>query len=234
MAHHCLGSGYQNSPVRGLERKDMRCNILGDIPTAGALKALPNNISPNPPRANSWVKIFEDGEYAANKWAVVPKLVTNRCVHSVRIPPGVKIEQGVQPYMECIQIEVTGSGTFKLPEGNLFPGAYSYFDPGIVYSLHYTQTGTLYNVPGPTVWSGADPSVINPPFVGRNKGPLTVERWSSWAGSDKVLIRVGADGVTTKSPASSLTAPPSHSTGTSSPPAAVTTSSAPPTSGTVP
>lgn len=132
-------------------------------------------ISPNPPTANSWVKIFEEGEYAPNQWAVVPKLTGNKGVHSVKIPPGLKAGQyllrpelvtlheaevahtanrnrGVQLYMECVQVEVTGSGTVELPSGVSFPGAYSYSDPGLVYNLYYTNVGAPpYKIPGPTV-----------------------------------------------------------------------------------
>jgi len=272
------GSGFQNSPVRDLTSQDMKCNVLGDIPAAGTLQVVPNDIisfewghesrqsgdniiesshkgaiavyiSPNPPAANSWVKIFEEGEYAPNQWAVVPKLVSNKGVHSVRIPPGLKAGQyflrpelitlheaevahtgngnrGVQLYMECIQIEVTGSGTVTLPQGVSFPGAYSYSDPGIVYNVYYTQSGAPpYKIPGPTVWSGAAPSVANPALVGGKKGPLTVGRWSTWVGSDRVVTKVGADGATTKSPYSpswptTYVPPPPV---TSSPPPVVTT-----------
>lgn len=247
------GSGYQNSPVRDLTSQDMKCNVLGDLPAPDTLKVTPGDvvsfewghesrqsgdgviesshkgavlvyISPNPPTANSWVKIFEEGEYAPNQWAVVPKLTGNKGVHSVKLPAGLKPGQyllrpelitlheaevahtananrGVQLYMECIQIEITGSGTVSLPQGVSFPGAYAYSDPGLVYNLYYTQVGApAYKIPGPTVWAGAAPSVANPPLVGGKVGPLTVSRWSTWVGSDRVVTKVGDNGATTKSP----------------------------------
>jgi len=245
------GSGYQNSPVRDLTSVDTICNVLGDIPASDTLEVVPGDtltfewghesrqsgdnviesshkgaiviyISPNPPKANSWVKIFEEGEYAPNQWAVVPKLVSNKGLHSVKIPPNLapgqylirpelitlheaevshtaNANRGVQLYMECIQLRVGGSGTVSLPEGVSFPGAYSYSDPGIIYNLYYTQQGAPpYKIPGPTVWAGAAPSVANP-ALGPKKGVTTIERWSTWVGSDRVVTKVGADGQTTKS-----------------------------------
>lgn len=102
-------------------------------------------LSPNPPTPGSWVKIFEEAEYAKNQWAVVPKLRDNKGVHSVRVPAGLKKgrylirpelftlheadvpmtnnkDRGIQLYLECIQLEVTGEGEVELPEGVSFPG----------------------------------------------------------------------------------------------------------------
>lgn len=126
-----------------------------------------------------------------------PELVT---LHEAEVAHTANANRGVQLYMECIQIEVTGSGTVSLPQGVTIPGAYSYSDPGIVYNLYYTQVGApAYKIPGPTVWAGAAPSVANPALVGGKVGPLTVGRWSTWVGSDRVVTKVGADGATTKS-----------------------------------
>lgn len=47
-------------------------------------------LSLNPPTTNSWVKIFHEAEYAPNSWAVVPKLVNNKGLYSVRMPAGLK------------------------------------------------------------------------------------------------------------------------------------------------
>ncbi|KAJ3037480.1 hypothetical protein HDV00_001655 [Rhizophlyctis rosea] len=245
------GSGYQNSPVRDLTLPDMQCNVLGDIPAPDTIDVVPGDIvsfewghesrqsgddiiasshvgavlvyiSPNPPVPDSWVKLFEEGEYAKNQWAVVPKLTGNKGVHSVRIPAGLapgnyllrpelitlheaevshvtNKNRGNQLYMECIQIHVSGNGQVTLPKGVSFPGAYSYSDPGIVYNVYYTAVGApAYKIPGPTVWSGAAASVANP-SLGPKKGPLTVDRWSTWVGTDRTVTQVGADGATTKS-----------------------------------
>lgn len=69
-----------------------------------------------------------------------------------------------------------------------------------MYNLYYTAVGQApYKIPGPTVWSGAAPSVANP-ALGAKKGSTTVGRWSTWVGTDRVVTVVGADGATTKSP----------------------------------
>ncbi len=61
---------------------------------------------------------------------------------------------GAQFYMECAQIEVSGSGTNTGSELVSFPGAYPSNDPGIVLNIYDnsgnpTNGGRAYNVPGP-------------------------------------------------------------------------------------
>lgn len=43
-------------------------------------------ISQDPPRDDSWVKLWEEGEYAPGKWFVTTKLVDDRGIHSIKIP----------------------------------------------------------------------------------------------------------------------------------------------------
>ncbi|TEB27150.1 hypothetical protein FA13DRAFT_1736747 [Coprinellus micaceus] len=111
-------------------------------------------------------------------WAVSPKLISNRGVHSIPdSQAGLKSGQpdvaytsnaarGVQIYTECVQIFVRGNGTVS------FPGAYKYTDPGIVYNI-YNPPSSGYKAPGPAVWSGAAASIANPP-LGTKVGPLTI------------------------------------------------------------
>jgi cellulase len=61
---------------------------------------------------------------------------------------------GAQFYMECAQIEVTGSGTNTGSNLVSFPGAYPANDPGIVINIYDnagnpTNGGRAYDVPGP-------------------------------------------------------------------------------------
>ncbi|KAG2008817.1 hypothetical protein CC2G_014208 [Coprinopsis cinerea AmutBmut pab1-1] len=240
-------SGTGSWPIRDLDLPDMRCNIFGEKEAPDVIRVVPGDIvsfewghrnrgpsdgiidpshkgaiavyiAPAPGGDNSWVKIFEEAEYAKGQWAVVPKLINNRGVHSVRIPynlkPGyyllrpelftlheadvahnVNRNRGIQLYTECVQILVGGNGTVSLPPGVSFPGAYKYSDPGIVYNLYYTPPGGGYKVPGPTVWSGAAPSVTNPP-LGTKKGPLTYTRWYTWVGTDRTVTWTGPGGLT--------------------------------------
>ncbi|KAF8649571.1 hypothetical protein AX16_005733 [Volvariella volvacea WC 439] len=164
-------------------------------------------ISPNPPTDNSWVKIQQEGEISRGQWYVTGKHTQRRGKQDVVVPPNLAPGQyllrselltlheaevshlndnnrGLQIYIGCVQIEVTGNGTVRLPPGVGFPGAYKYTDPGIVYNLYYTAPGVtaLYPIPGPTVWSGAAPSP-NPPAYGTTKGHTTQTRWSTWIGT---------------------------------------------------
>jgi cellulase len=63
---------------------------------------------------------------------------------------------GAQFYMECAQVEVTGSGSNTGAGSNLvsFPGAYPANDPGIVLNIYGTggvadNGGKPYPIPGP-------------------------------------------------------------------------------------
>ncbi|RPA86666.1 hypothetical protein BJ508DRAFT_119008 [Ascobolus immersus RN42] len=221
-----------NSPVRDLDSIDLRCNILGDTPAPDTIKVAPGDtvtfewghrsreagdqiipsshhgpgvvyISPDPPVGPSWVKIWEKGEYAKNKWFATGELVEKKGLHSLKIPNGLKPgyyllrpelitlheaevshqsnkNRGVQLYMACIQIEVTGNGNVALPNGVAIPGVYNYNDPGLVYNLYYTPPGVTYKIPGPTTWSGAATQVPNP-TLGTKKGNLaSITSYTRW------------------------------------------------------
>ncbi|KAK0112856.1 hypothetical protein ONS95_014580 [Cadophora gregata] len=121
-----------------------------------------------------WVKLAEDG-YDGSKWAV-QKLIANKGKHDVTLPStladgdylirgeiialheadkafSADPARGAQFYMECIQITVSGGGATVLPAGVSIPGAYSYSDPGVVFSVY--EAYTSYTIPGPAVWDGA-------------------------------------------------------------------------------
>ncbi|KIV99016.1 uncharacterized protein PV09_09245 [Verruconis gallopava] len=62
---------------------------------------------------------------------------------------------GSQPYPQCINLQITGSGTAK-PDGVLGTELYKATDPGIQFNIYTTFTNTnQYPVPGPTLYSGA-------------------------------------------------------------------------------
>ncbi|KAJ3476621.1 hypothetical protein NLI96_g11037 [Meripilus lineatus] len=165
-------------------------------------------ISPNPPSDNSFVKIQEEGEFADGTWYVAGKLNQRAGKQDVRIPhdlaPGQYLlrsellalheadvshaanpNRGIQIYISCVQIEVTGTGSTQLPEGVSFPGAYSYSDPGIVHNI-YLPNASFYQIPGPAVWSGAAPSPDPPVYeatLGMGGGYTTAPQWSTWIGN---------------------------------------------------
>ena len=59
---------------------------------------------------------------------------------------------GAQNYPQCLNIEVTGSGT-ATPSGVLGTALYTETDPGIEINIY--QSLSTYIVPGPTLYSGA-------------------------------------------------------------------------------
>jgi len=96
--------------------------------------------------------------------------------------------RGAQFYPNCVQLEVQGDGKVELPAGVGFPGAYKFEDPGIHYDVYCsTKTSplpttpciTTYQIPGPTVWSGAWPTT-QAVELGPIKGPTTAEKPRTW------------------------------------------------------
>ncbi|KAK3342113.1 endoglucanase B [Lasiosphaeria hispida] len=95
--------------------------------------------------------------------------------------------RGAQFYPNCVQVEVAGDGTVELPAGVSFPGAYKYGEPGVLHDVYCsTKTTSLkvpctttYQIPGPTVWSGAWPETTKVE-LGPVTGATTATLWSSW------------------------------------------------------
>jgi hypothetical protein len=66
-------------------------------------------------------------------------------------------ENGAQNYPQCINLQVTGSGS-ATPSGEAATKFYSPTDPGIEFNL-YTSFSS-YPIPGPSVWSQASKRAI--------------------------------------------------------------------------
>ncbi|KAK3693301.1 family 61 glycosyl hydrolase [Podospora appendiculata] len=118
-----------------------------------------------------WFKVAQDGLNGA-VWGV-DTMIANNGWHYFTMPsciaPGqylMRVEiialhsastQGqAQFYMECAQIQITGSGSTTGANTVSFPGAYSATDPGILLSIYDstgqpTNGGRSYPVPGPAV-----------------------------------------------------------------------------------
>ncbi|KAI0380530.1 hypothetical protein F5Y04DRAFT_257579 [Hypomontagnella monticulosa] len=237
--------GFANSPVKDLDSIDMRCNVLGDHQVPHTIQVQPGDnitlewhhdartatddviasshhgpamvyLSPDPPRENSFVKIWEEGKFAEGegprapgKWATTADIAANGGRMNVRIPKGLKAGfyliraemiglheadvsykknpiRGAQFYPNCVQIEVQGDGDVELPEGVSFPGAYKWEDPGVVYDVYCsTKTTTTapctttYQIPGPTVWSGAWPDTASVE-LGAMTGITKATSWDTW------------------------------------------------------
>jgi cellulase len=141
-------------------------------PRAGPISvylAKVDNAASASPSGQKWFKIAERG-LNNGVWAV-DEMISNNGWHYFTMPsciaPGqylMRVELlalhnaysagGAQFYMECAQIEVTGSGTNTGSNFVSFPGAYPSNDPGIVLSIYDssgkpTNGGRAYPVPGP-------------------------------------------------------------------------------------
>jgi len=122
------------------------------------------------PTTLEWFKINEAGLYSDGTWAS-DKLIADDNTWTLSLPSSIKAGNyvmrhellalhsassvgGAQFYMQCTNLKITGDGTELPTETVKFPGAYSATDPGIEINIYY-PTPTSYDIPGPTVWSGA-------------------------------------------------------------------------------
>lgn len=114
-----------------------------------------------------WFKIFEDGWTAStNTWGT-DRMIAAGGLTTVTIPsdiaPGNYLLRGevlalhngynldgVQPYVGCVELTISGSGSAK-PAGVAFPGAYKDTDPGILCNIYNGLTS--YTIPGPALYS---------------------------------------------------------------------------------
>jgi hypothetical protein len=62
---------------------------------------------------------------------------------------------GVQPYVGCVELTVSGSGK-ATPAGVAIPGVYSNTDPGMLFDLY--KSFTSYPIPGPAVYKSGSSS----------------------------------------------------------------------------
>lgn len=117
--------------------------------------------------ALKWVKIDEAGYDAATKeWAAIA-LIKNNNTWSTTVPStlapgqyvfrheiialhGAQSANGAQNYPQCMNIEITGSGTDN-PEGVLGTKLYTANEPGILFNPYTTITS--YTIPGPALYS---------------------------------------------------------------------------------
>lgn len=119
----------------------------------------------------SFVKIAEsgliDGTEGPGTWAS-DELMANGNSWTVEIPsslaPGNYVlrheiialhsagnANGAQAYPQCINLEVTGSGS-STPSGEPATSFYTAEDPGILFNLY--EPDLQYTIPGPAVWQG--------------------------------------------------------------------------------
>lgn len=59
-------------------------------------------------------------------------------------------ENGAQAYPQCINLEITGSGS-SVPSGEPATSFYTASDPGILFNLY--EADISYTIPGPALWA---------------------------------------------------------------------------------
>jgi cellulase len=126
-----------------------------------------------------WTKIQADG-YADGQWAAI-KMIKQNNTWPVTVPAALPAGKyvfrheiialhsagtvnGAQSYPQCLNIEVTNSGTAgTLPEGVVGTKIYTADEDGIVFNA-YAST-IKYNIPGPALFgaSGSTPSTPTAP-----------------------------------------------------------------------
>jgi len=110
-----------------------------------------------------------DGSTAPGKWAS-DEMIANNNTWVTTIPstiaPGKYVLRhetialhsagevgGAQNYPQCVNLEITGSGSDSLSDGTLGTALYTASDPGLVYNIY--QVNTEYPIPGPALIAGA-------------------------------------------------------------------------------
>lgn len=121
-----------------------------------------------------WTKIdahgYESGEWAAvkmigqnNTWPVtVPEtLAAGKYVfrHEIIALHGAGSANGAQNYPQCLNIEVTGSGT-ESPEGVVGTKLYTADEDGIIFNPYAATIS--YNIPGPALFGSSDSTPTTP------------------------------------------------------------------------
>lgn len=94
---------------------------------------------------------------------------------------------GSQPYPQCINLEITGSGTAN-PAGVAGTELYKQGDPGILFNIYKKFTSTdEYPVPGPELYSGASSGGVSPP-AGGNGGSAPAPSASVTTRGNNVVV----------------------------------------------
>ncbi|KAF2101255.1 hypothetical protein NA57DRAFT_34258 [Rhizodiscina lignyota] len=165
-----------------------------------------------------WVKIDEGGiNFDTQTWATAD-LIANNNTWTTKVPStlaagqyvfrheiiamhGAEAEDGAQNYPQCLNIEITGSGTDK-PEGTLGTKLYTPTEPGILFNPYTTLTN--YTIPGPPLYSGASTAVVS---AVASSGAATSAASSSAAATSATSAATVTPPSSAAAPASTSTAP---------------------------
>ncbi|KAJ2902962.1 hypothetical protein MKZ38_010614 [Zalerion maritima] len=185
--------------------------------------------------ALEWVKIDEAGiDYDTQVWAA-QDLIDNNNTWATAVPSslasgnyvfrheiialhGGGSENGAQNYPQCINIEITGSGTDS-PSGTLGIELYGADDPGILFNPYVTVTD--YVIPGPALYA---PSSGSGSDSGSDDSTTTTTTTTTSSAATTSATSEAAETTTTAAPTTASAT--STTTTTSSSAAANTTTTA--------
>ncbi|KAF1930410.1 lytic polysaccharide monooxygenase [Didymella exigua CBS 183.55] len=170
-----------------------------------------------------WTKIQADG-YADGQWAAI-KMIGQNNTWPVTVPAslaagkyvfrheiialhGASDVNGAQAYPQCVNIEVTGSGT-DTPEGVVGTSLYTATEDGIVFNPYAATID--YNIPGPALWTGGSGSGSSPapttPSNGTSSAAPTVTATPTAPASSAVASAPAATSVAAEATPTSSSAP---------------------------
>jgi cellulase len=131
-----------------------------------------------------WTKIQADG-YADGEWAAI-KMIKQNNTWPVTVPASLAAGKyvfrheiialhsagsvnGAQSYPQCLNLEVTGSGT-TVPEGVVGTKLYTADEDGIVFNAYATPI--KYNIPGPALFGAGSGTAPSTPTVPSKSTPV--------------------------------------------------------------
>ena len=154
---------------------------------------------------------LNSGDPAPGNWAS-DDMIANNNTWTVKVPSDVKAGRyvwrhetialhsaheghGAQPYPQCVNVEITGSGTNDMSGGIPATELYSWEDPGIALNIYYPPLKN-YTIPGPPLMSGGSSG-------SGSKPPTTVTTSSAGSPSgDYSALPVSPDSSTSEAPSS--------------------------------
>ncbi|KAI1805607.1 carbohydrate-binding module family 1 protein [Daldinia bambusicola] len=177
---------------------------------------------------SGWFKIQHDG-YNDGVWGT-SKVIDNAGKQPIKIPDclpdgqyllraemialhAAGASKGVQLYMECAQINISGGSATKTPTTYSLPGIYKQDDPGLLINIYSMSKDSKYIIPGPDPFTcaasgneGSQPEPTSAPAPTTTAAPstpsspsgCTVGQWAQCGGSGFTGCTTCASGLTCK------------------------------------
>lgn len=99
---------------------------------------------------NSWT-VTIPSDIAAGKYVLRHETIALHSAENI---------DGSQAYPQCVNLEITGSGTNTLSTGTIAQDFYKNTDPGILINIYY-PTLITYTIPGPALLADAAPKSVS-------------------------------------------------------------------------